>query len=228
MVPPANRANSESWRPQSAPAMPSPNRAMIEADLSSRGPARRTRHEPVQAKTHDAANLEEDHQDLEDRADVETGTERPYRLLPWFLRGTCRSEQSPKPSRELLSVLNDRSSRDSDWHRRTFRTKCPRISRKAESPAFQVENLKKKSPSAEKSSGRGWKSYTSRSSILQTSVHACTHECSDGSTADRRSRLSRDRAIRWPMSRRHCVRDCLRPRSNGFRRLALWHQTWRS
>jgi hypothetical protein len=30
IVPPANRANSESWRPQSAPAIPSPKRATME------------------------------------------------------------------------------------------------------------------------------------------------------------------------------------------------------
>ena len=67
-------------------------------------------------------------------------------------------------------------------------------------PAFQVENLKKKSPSPEKSSGRGWKSYTSRFVNLTAGIecarmHACGNR--DGrqalATADS---IARGR-VRW-------------------------------
>jgi hypothetical protein len=56
MVPPANKPNSESWRPQSAPAMPSPNRAMIEpiCPLEDQGVDRgmsRFKHRPMMPQT---------------------------------------------------------------------------------------------------------------------------------------------------------------------------------
>ena len=131
MVPPANRANSESCRPHRAPAMPRPNRATIRPICPRDGQRVDARHQAIQAEPQDAADLEQDDQDLEDGTDRADGTRRPYRLLPWFLRG--RLAMGVK-SGNLENSFPLRRAEDSSSPRRAYSGPSRRNGRKNRRP----------------------------------------------------------------------------------------------
>ena len=72
MVPPAKRANSESWRPHKAPAIPSPTRAMTKTirPRSAQGVVGISLFK--QSDRH-PADLKQDHRELEQRAEADVG-----------------------------------------------------------------------------------------------------------------------------------------------------------
>ena len=86
-------------------------------------------------------NLEQDDQDLEDGTEPTDGTRRPYRLLPWFLRGTLAKgvkfgnlENSFPLRRAEDSCITPKS---------IFRTIRPEWAEKPSAPVIPGENLRK-------------------------------------------------------------------------------------
>ena len=163
IVPPANRANSESWRPQRAPAIPRPNSATIRPVCprdghrvvrgirrfrQDRGPRRPGTRRPGPRR----------------RYKPRVGTRRPYRLLPWFLRGTlamgCQNRIAENSPRRI-------EQRTHGPPRQHIPDHSPRWPGKAAGPGGSSGKLEEKSTAARFFPRPRWKTYRAAATFLQ-------------------------------------------------------------